>query len=140
MSRNESKGASTPPVEFDEYTVQIDMLHLAPGDEVSCGFDKGILDFYDSDEHTVLQTTENAKTVLGLCGCEPVYPWDEYNPCCYNLVGWGSRGFTYKVLSDPRDYDMDEESIYTRVLSVSLAWIGKQEGCNPELELFLTLA
>lgn len=131
---------STPSVEFDKYTVQIDMLHLAPGDEVFCGFDKGILDFYDSDEHTELLTAEDTQTVLGLCGCEPVYPWDEYNPCCYNLVGWGSKGFTYKVISDPREYDMDEEAIYTRVLSVSLAWIGKQEGCNPELELFLTLA
>ena len=116
------------------------MLHLNLNDEVFCGFDEEILDFYDSDEHTVLQTTENAETVLGLCGCEPVYPWDEFNPRCYNLIGWGSKGFTYKVFSDPGEYEMDEEAIYTRVLSVSLAWITKREGCNPELELFLALA
>ena len=46
----------------------------------------------------------------------------------------------YEVASDPGEYDMNEGIIIARVLPVSLAWIGKREGCNPELELFLTLA
>lgn len=131
---------STPLSEFDEYTVQIDMTHLTPGDEVFCGFDEEILEFSDSDEHTELLTAEDDKTVLGLCGFEPVYPWEEFNSCCYDLIRFGDRGFTYKVLSDPEERDTDGELMKDRILTVSMAWIGKREGCDPALELFLTLA
>ena len=128
---------STPSAEFDKYTVKIDMLHLTPGDEVFCGFDEELLTFYGSDVLTVHMTAENAETVLGLCGYEDE---EAFDPHCYELMRRGKNGFTYEVASDPGEYDMNEGIIIARVLPVSLAWIGKREGCNPKLELFLALA
>ena len=87
----------------------------------------------------ILLTTEDADTMLGLCGYVPAEPDEELAPHCYDLICCGNRGFTYRVLSEPAECDINEGFINERVLPVSMGWIGKREGCDLELELYIAL-
>ena len=118
------------------HIINIDLSELKPEDVITCGFEKDILEINSSDERSVIYSCENEKLLLGFCAYE-TYEWEmEYY--CYQLENCGGKGFRYKVISNPADFDVSQ-FYQSKIISLAIAWINKDDYKDPDLGIFLSL-
>jgi hypothetical protein len=113
--------------------IDIDMSEYKQGDIIFCGFDQELLDFNESDERSVIYSCENSTLLLGVCAYDPD-EW-ELNNYCYQLEDQDRKGFSYKVKSNPKEFDVNEfyQSVIT---SLAVAWIRKDDFNDPDDAIF----
>lgn len=118
------------------HVIDIDLSKYKPGDEIFCGFEKNILEYNSSDEHSVLCSCEDEEQILGFCAYEPYEEDLEY--CCFQLQNYSLNGFEYQVVFEPRQYNK-KENYRSKIISLAVSWLNKSEYVNADLVTFQAL-
>lgn len=118
------------------HVIDIDLSGLKPDDVVFCGFEEEILEYNDGDERSILYSCENGQQILGVCAYEP-YEYD-LKYCCFQLEDYTPKGFGYRVVSDPRQFN-ELEFYQSKITSLAVTWLNKAEYADADLVMFLAL-
>ena len=117
--------------------IDIDVSHLKIDDTIFCRFDSVSFDDADSDENSIIHFGGNETLRLGFCAYDPdEYYYDDH---CFILEDYSlNDGFCYKIKSDP--CLLDEKQFHkSKIISLAIAWINKDDFTDPDTELFLAL-
>lgn len=126
----------TPAPTVTMHVIDIDLSRLKVNDEIFCGFERDIIEYNDGDERSILYTCENNEQILGLCAYEP-YEWD-WDDCCFRLEDYAPKGFGYRVVSDPNQFD-EKQNYQSKIISLAVSWLNKDEYNNADLVAFQAL-